>query len=76
MKVGDEDKKGISGGQRRRVSIGIDLLKDPKIMFLDEPISGLDSTSAYRVVKAIKDVTVSLLRGYTARTWKGKCSTH
>jgi ABC-type multidrug transport system ATPase subunit/ABC-type multidrug transport system permease subunit len=58
VKVGDEDVKGLSGGQRRRLSIGIDLLKEPKLIFLDEPISGLDSTSAFKVVKAIQELTV------------------
>jgi ABC-type multidrug transport system ATPase subunit len=58
VKVGNDDLKGLSGGQRRRLSIGIDLLKEPKLIFLDEPISGLDSTSAYKVVKAVQELAV------------------
>jgi len=54
VRVGDEDKKGISGGQMRRLSLGVGLLKDPKVVFLDEPTSGLDSTSAFKVVSAVK----------------------
>jgi ABC-type multidrug transport system ATPase subunit len=49
--VGDEGRRGISGGERRRVSIGVDIVHNPIMLFLDEPISGLDSTSAYLVIK-------------------------
>lgn len=49
--IGDEGHRGVSGGERRRVSIGIDIIHDPLILFLDEPTSGLDSTSAYLVVR-------------------------
>jgi ABC-type multidrug transport system ATPase subunit len=48
--IGDEGYRGISGGERRRVSIGIDIIHDPQLLFLDEPTSGLDSTSAFMVV--------------------------
>ncbi|KAL0414007.1 UNVERIFIED_CONTAM: ABC transporter G family member 1 [Sesamum radiatum] len=47
--IGDEGHRGVSGGERRRVSIGIDIIHDPILLFLDEPTSGLDSTSAYMV---------------------------
>lgn len=48
--VGSEYVKGVSGGERRRVSIGIRLLSRPKILFLDEPTSGLDSTTSIAVL--------------------------
>ncbi|KAJ0241558.1 hypothetical protein HA466_0209780 [Hirschfeldia incana] len=57
--IGDEGHRGVSGGERRRVSIGIDIIHDPIILFLDEPTSGLDSTSAYMVVKVLQRVAKS-----------------
>lgn len=42
---------GISGGERKRVSIGYELISDPSILLLDEPTSGLDSQSAMRIIK-------------------------
>ncbi|VVA97975.1 unnamed protein product [Arabis nemorensis] len=47
MVIGDEGHREISGGERRRVSIGIDIIHDPILLFLDEPTAGLDSTSAH-----------------------------
>jgi len=62
VRIGDEllGMKGVSGGQRRRVSIGIELIKDPKAMFLDEPSSGLDSEMALSLVCTLKDLAVRM----------------
>ncbi|XP_073297618.1 ABC transporter G family member 1-like [Primulina huaijiensis] len=57
--IGDEGHRGVSGGERRRVSIGIDIIHDPILLFLDEPTSGLDSTSAFMVVKVLQRIAQS-----------------
>uniref|UniRef100_A0A0D9V7J2 ABC transporter G family member 5 n=1 Tax=Leersia perrieri TaxID=77586 RepID=A0A0D9V7J2_9ORYZ len=54
--IGDEGHRGVSGGERRRVSIGTDIIHDPILLFLDEPTSGLDSTSAYMVVQVLRRI--------------------
>ena len=45
---------GISGGQRKRTSVGVELITDPALLFLDEPTSGLDSYSAYNMIQLLK----------------------
>ncbi|KAK1297751.1 ABC transporter G family member 6 [Acorus calamus] len=57
--IGDEGHRGVSGGERRRVSIGIDIIHNPIVLFLDEPTSGLDSTSAFMVVKVLQRIAKS-----------------
>jgi len=54
--IGTAFVRGISGGQRRRVSVGVEMIRDPAILFLDEPTSGLDSTTAVKVMKVLKDL--------------------
>ncbi|XP_059313769.1 ABC transporter G family member 1 [Lycium ferocissimum] len=52
-RIGGWSGKGISGGQKRRVSICLEILTRPKLLFLDEPTSGLDSAASYYVMKTI-----------------------
>ncbi|KAL4785421.1 P-loop containing nucleoside triphosphate hydrolase protein [Aspergillus varians] len=52
--VGTPIRRGISGGQKRRVSVASQLITCPKILFLDEPTSGIDSTASYEVISYIK----------------------
>jgi ATP-binding cassette subfamily G (WHITE) protein 2 len=57
--VGNTRRKGISGGERKRLCVAIELLNHPKLIFLDEPTTGLDSTTAFAVCKALKNLADS-----------------
>ncbi|XP_006867818.1 PREDICTED: ATP-binding cassette sub-family G member 2-like [Chrysochloris asiatica] len=53
-KVGTQFMRGVSGGERKRTSIGMELITDPAILFLDEPTTGLDSSTANAVLLLLK----------------------
>jgi ABC-type multidrug transport system ATPase subunit len=55
-RIGDNENRGISGGEKKRVSIAVELVTDPSILFLDEPTSGLDSFTALNISKTIADL--------------------
>ena len=83
---------GLSGGERKRTSIGIELICDPKIMLLDEPTSGLDSVTACNVIAHLQETArrgrtiIFTIHQPTADTvkhfddllllWKGKAVYH
>jgi ABC-type multidrug transport system ATPase subunit len=52
--IGNERIKGVSGGERKRTSIAMELVTNPAILFLDEPTSGLDTFTAFSVVQFLK----------------------
>lgn len=59
-KIGNEEVRGISGGQHRRVSLARSLASKPVLMFCDEPTSGLSATDTEMVVKTLHSMTRSL----------------
>lgn len=57
--IGSPTRKGISGGQRKRVNLAMELLTDPSVLFLDEPTSGLSSEDALLVMKMLRELANS-----------------
>ncbi|XP_074280642.1 ABC transporter G family member 11 [Silene latifolia] len=55
--VGNWHLRGISGGEKRRVSIALEILMRPRLLFLDEPTSGLDSASAFFVTQTLRGLS-------------------
>ena len=52
--IGNSFIRGISGGQKKRVNIGIELIQNPNLLFLDEPTTGLDSTTAFDIMSTVQ----------------------
>lgn len=59
--IGSATRRGVSGGERKRTAIGKELLSNPKLLFLDEPTSNLDSFQAQNIIQTLKDLA---LRGH------------
>jgi len=55
-RIGDNVHKGCSGGEKRRTSIGVQLLADQPVLIIDEPTTGLDAASAVQVVQTLKSL--------------------
>ncbi|MGC4023635.1 MAG: ATP-binding cassette domain-containing protein [Cyclobacteriaceae bacterium] len=58
LKVGSPLEKTISGGQRKRLNIGLELLREPTILFVDEPTSGLSSRDSENIMDLLKELTL------------------
>lgn len=54
--IGSPQKKGISGGERKRVNLAMELITDPAVLFLDEPTSGLSSEDALNVMRLLRSL--------------------
>jgi ABC-type multidrug transport system ATPase subunit len=59
IKVGGELVKGISGGEKRRLSLAVEMINNPSTLLVDEPTSGLDASIALNVMQALKDIAAS-----------------
>lgn len=55
-RIGNWHLRGISGGEKKRLSIALEILIRPYLLFLDEPTSGLDSASAFFVVQTLRNI--------------------
>ncbi|MBN2524667.1 MAG: ATP-binding cassette domain-containing protein, partial [Bacteroidales bacterium] len=58
LKVGSPLKKMISGGQRKRLNIALELIREPSILFVDEPTSGLSSRDSENVMDLLRELTL------------------
>jgi ABC-type multidrug transport system ATPase subunit len=56
-KIGGSLIRGVSGGERKRTSIGVELVTDPNLIFLDEPTTGLDSFTATSVIELLSELS-------------------
>ena len=58
LKVGSPLEKTISGGQRKRLNIGLELIREPSVLFVDEPTSGLSSRDSENIMDLLKELAL------------------
>lgn len=58
LKVGNPLEKTISGGQRKRLNIALELIREPMVLFVDEPTSGLSSRDSENIMDLLKELTL------------------
>ena len=58
LKVGSATKKVISGGQRKRLNIALELIREPSVLFVDEPTSGLSSKDSDNIMDLLKELSL------------------
>lgn len=58
LQVGSPLQKTISGGQRKRLNIGLELLREPSVLFVDEPTSGLSSRDSENIMDLLKELSL------------------
>ncbi len=58
LKVGSPLEKTISGGQRKRLNIGLELIREPSVLFVDEPTSGLSSRDSENIMDLLKELSL------------------
>ncbi|KAB8220225.1 P-loop containing nucleoside triphosphate hydrolase protein [Aspergillus novoparasiticus] len=68
--IGKEGEKGCSGGEKRRISIAVQLLTGASALFCDEPTSGLDSATALQVVQTLKHLVADALEFHDCSLWE------
>jgi len=54
VQVGTEFVRGVSGGERKRTNIAMELITSPRVLFLDEPTTGLDANTAHSVMRLLQ----------------------
>jgi ABC-type multidrug transport system ATPase subunit len=59
LRVGSTLEKVISGGQRKRLNIGLELIREPSILFVDEPTSGLSSRDSENIMDLLKELSLN-----------------
>jgi ABC-type multidrug transport system ATPase subunit len=63
LKVGSPLEKTISGGQRKRLNIALELIREPSVLFVDEPTSGLSSRDSENIMDLLKELALQRQAG-------------